>query len=460
MAAERAPLQPARPSRFPLSQPRAPLPGARPPPSSLDELDDALTKSVAPKATPRVSVETNALKVAMAKGSTTAPPAQCPSPTSSSELIARTSARNAARLDQLERLLRTQEVELRKSEEENRRLQDENRRVKRENREIHKFLSDYGMQWVGGGASGPGSARPTPGTTSPLPPPDAAEQAPQTEAPRAPSPLGDAAPAAHAGSGAASARGQASGASPSAPPAASTSSAQPSSARPGERLRAVREPAPRAVRADSRPRELTADFGAEGVGRRVWARRLLAVRVRKLAALPEGAGSSFRPDPADVLRQRVGQHAARRMPLGQSPCWRRGPSPVHVRRLAQRGEVERAAGPALRLHAGDDGPVRRGHHALAVGGRGAPGGAQGQQSLAGSRTPAFRPRTSLGSLHHERNTYVSPWIKYILQSPVISSKAIIRIKSGKSIGSVKIVPHRAWRAHGLPGASVCLLPAS
>ena len=68
---------------------------------------------------------------------------------SAGELASRAAARTAARLDQLERLLRTQEAELNRKDKEIRKLQEANRVVKRENREMHHFLADYGLQWVG-----------------------------------------------------------------------------------------------------------------------------------------------------------------------------------------------------------------------------------------------------------------------------------------------------------------------
>ena len=182
-----------RPSRF--KDPR-PLAGGRPPPagsltseaapssappasaSALDQLDEALDKQLAPKAP-----------------SPPPPPLpQAPTSPSASELVARTAARTAARLDQLERLLRTQEGELRKRDGEILRQQDELRALRQENRDMHKFLADYGLQWVGPGSRGsgatsiaaskgatpPGSARTAdvrPPPPPPPPPPQAARGA-------------------------------------------------------------------------------------------------------------------------------------------------------------------------------------------------------------------------------------------------------------------------------------------
>ena len=56
----------------------------------------------------------------------------------------------AARLRQLERLLRTQEDELRRQEREIAQLQADKVGLQRDNREMQLFLADYGMRWVGG----------------------------------------------------------------------------------------------------------------------------------------------------------------------------------------------------------------------------------------------------------------------------------------------------------------------
>ena len=184
-----------RPSRF--KDPR-PLPGARSPPkalapsaataapssAALDRLDDALAKELAPQPPSLPS-------------SASLPAHPLPTSPSASEVVARTQARTAARLDQLERLLRTQEAELRKRDADITRQQEELRALRKENREMHKFLADYGLQWVGpsrgnsnaGSVGGsayptpPGSARsgellpgggkPATGKQSPPPPPTA-----------------------------------------------------------------------------------------------------------------------------------------------------------------------------------------------------------------------------------------------------------------------------------------------
>ena len=141
-------------SKLPVKDAR-PLRGARAPPPStsthtkvgtkLDELDAALDRAVAP-AKPEVPPS----PLLQPLSAPEKPGPQEPRSPTYGELAARTAARTAARLDQLERLLRTQESDLRKRDSEIQRLQRENRSLQQENREMHRFLADYGLQWVGG----------------------------------------------------------------------------------------------------------------------------------------------------------------------------------------------------------------------------------------------------------------------------------------------------------------------
>lgn len=109
------------------------------PPSVLDELDGELDKRVfAPTATEHAPAA--ARPVASASRLDGKPPQ------SAAEELA------AARVRQLERLLRTQEQELRRQEREISQLQADKFSLQRENREMQLFLADYGMRWVGGAA--------------------------------------------------------------------------------------------------------------------------------------------------------------------------------------------------------------------------------------------------------------------------------------------------------------------
>ena len=107
------------------------------PPSVLDELDGELEKRVlAPTTTEHAPAA--ARPVASASRLDGKPPQ------SAAEELA------AARVRQLERLLRTQEQELRRQEREISQLQADKFSLQRENREMQLFLADYGMRWVGG----------------------------------------------------------------------------------------------------------------------------------------------------------------------------------------------------------------------------------------------------------------------------------------------------------------------
>ena len=83
-----------------------------------------------------------------------APATSSLSSSSSSGREATTLAACVARLSQMERLLRTQERQLRERD-------SEVARLRRENRQMHRFLADYGMEWVGDeedGEAGGGAA--------------------------------------------------------------------------------------------------------------------------------------------------------------------------------------------------------------------------------------------------------------------------------------------------------------
>jgi hypothetical protein len=106
--------------------------------SALDYLDNLLAQELAPKSKPSRSLP--------------ASEPETPKSPSANEVIEQSRRRTASRLDQLERLLRTQEAELRKRDEELRKRDDEILTLRHENREIHQFLADYGLQWVGSSA--------------------------------------------------------------------------------------------------------------------------------------------------------------------------------------------------------------------------------------------------------------------------------------------------------------------
>ena len=115
---------------------RPSLKGGRPP-SMLDQLDGELERRVL--AAPGAPAERT-----VAPGRPVEPPAA-----SAAEEVA------AARLRQLERLLRTQETELRRQEREISKLQADKVQLQRDNREMQLFLADYGMRWVGGSKDAP-----------------------------------------------------------------------------------------------------------------------------------------------------------------------------------------------------------------------------------------------------------------------------------------------------------------
>lgn len=122
--------------------------------SVLDQLDNMLAKELAPpKPAPAKSIP---------------PPSSLgPSSPTPAELIEQNRRRTAIRLDQLERLLKTQEAELQRRDDELAQQQEELRALRQENREMHKFLADYGLQWVGGSAgSRAGSAAASSASTS------------------------------------------------------------------------------------------------------------------------------------------------------------------------------------------------------------------------------------------------------------------------------------------------------
>lgn len=121
-------------SRFGPKDKRPTLKGGRAP-SVLDQLDGELEKRVlAPAPTEH----------APAAARPVASRLDGKPPQSAAEEVA------AARLRQLERLLRTQEEELRRQEREISQLQADKFGLQRDNREMQLFLADYGMRWVGG----------------------------------------------------------------------------------------------------------------------------------------------------------------------------------------------------------------------------------------------------------------------------------------------------------------------
>jgi hypothetical protein len=121
-------------NRFGPKDTRPTLKGGRPP-SVLDQLDGELEKRVlAPAPTEH----------APAAARPVASRLDGKPPQSAAEEVA------AARLRQLERLLRTQEEELRRQEREISQLQADKFGLQRDNREMQLFLADYGMRWVGG----------------------------------------------------------------------------------------------------------------------------------------------------------------------------------------------------------------------------------------------------------------------------------------------------------------------
>lgn len=122
---------------------RTPLPGADRI-SALDRMDGELEKRVLAAATSSAPEQH-----AAPPGGPTGPPP----PASAAAEVA------AARVRQLERLLRTQEVELRRQEREISKLQAEKLQLQRDNRELHHFLADYGMRWVGDGAGDSAAAQ-------------------------------------------------------------------------------------------------------------------------------------------------------------------------------------------------------------------------------------------------------------------------------------------------------------
>lgn len=81
-----------------------------------------------------------------------------------------------ARIAQLEKMLRVQELELRRREEESTEHEEQARRLHAQNLAMHDFLSDYGMKWVGNESRGVsrassrapsrGASRPASGTRS------------------------------------------------------------------------------------------------------------------------------------------------------------------------------------------------------------------------------------------------------------------------------------------------------
>ena len=162
--------------------PAAVPPFAAPPAeSALDHLDQMLAQELI-SAAAKQAVQTGAMPKAVlpvggaAGVGTSASASAMPS---AAEMIDTSRRRTAARLDQLERLLKTQEAELRKRDREIQRQHDELRALRQENRDMHRFLADYGLQWVGGGATSEGgssagsaasssaaSVRPTPPATA------------------------------------------------------------------------------------------------------------------------------------------------------------------------------------------------------------------------------------------------------------------------------------------------------
>ena len=136
--------------------PAAVPPFAAPPAeSALDHLDQMLAQELI-SAAAKQAVQTGAMPKAVlpvggaAGVGTSASASAMPS---AAEMIDTSRRRTAARLDQLERLLKTQEAELRKRDREIQRQHDELRALRQENRDMHRFLADYGLQWVGGGAT-------------------------------------------------------------------------------------------------------------------------------------------------------------------------------------------------------------------------------------------------------------------------------------------------------------------
>ena len=131
--------------------------------SVLDHLDDMLAKELAP---PKPTLGGNDVPPPSSLGAAGGGP---PSP-SPAELIEQNRRRTAVRLDQLERLLRTQEAELQSRDSEIQRQQDELRALRQENREMHKFLADYGLQWVGGRSQGASASASAASSAAPTPP--------------------------------------------------------------------------------------------------------------------------------------------------------------------------------------------------------------------------------------------------------------------------------------------------
>ncbi|KAL1504180.1 hypothetical protein AB1Y20_010589 [Prymnesium parvum] len=153
------------PQRFPLKDPR-PLGGAvalnRPPPAPPPLVPRAPRHPVAHDEGPLEELRappslTSEDPPAWKSGAT--PPSAADAPPAA----AADAASPAARALLFERLLRTQETELCAKEREIQRLLDANKQLQRENRELHRFLADYGMQWVGPDAEARRAAPPARG---------------------------------------------------------------------------------------------------------------------------------------------------------------------------------------------------------------------------------------------------------------------------------------------------------